>query len=154
MPKAVNPVPDGYHTVIPYLYIKGAAKALEFYVKAFGAKEVMRLDMPEGKVGHAEIEIGDSKIMLADEFPEMDIKSPTSFGGSPVCIHLYVPDVDAFFDRAVAAGGVVTRPLADQFYGDRSGGLKDPFGHIWHVATHVEDVPPEEIDRRMKASMQ
>jgi PhnB protein len=146
-----KPMPDGYHSVTPYLIVGGAAKALDFYKRAFGAKERMRLPMPEGRIGHAEIEIGDSVIMLADEFPQMGAKSPQTIGGTPVGICLYVADVDAVFKQAIAAGGKEEKPLQNQFYGDRSGTLIDPFGHKWTVATHIEDVPPEEINRRMAA---
>jgi PhnB protein len=148
---AVKPIPDGYHTVTPYLIVKDAARAIEYYKKAFGATELMRFVIPGDKVGHAEIKIGDSTIMLADEFPEMGARGPESLGGSPVGILLYVADVDARFNQAVAAGATVERPLADQFYGDRSGTLKDPFGHKWTIATHKEDVPPEEMRRRHDA---
>jgi PhnB protein len=141
--------PDGYHTLTPYLFIDGAARALDYYQKAFGATEIMRMPGPDGRIAHAEIQIGDSRIMLADEHPEMDARGPTSIGGSPVNLMLYVEDVDAVFAAAIAAGGVETRPVKNQFYGDRSGCLTDPFGHSWTVATHVEDVPPEELDRRM-----
>ena len=150
---AVNPIPDGYRTVTPYLIVKGAAEALAFYKAAFGAEELCRMPGPEGKVMHAEIQIGDSRIMLADEFPEMGFRGPKSIGGSPVGICLYVEDVDDRFHQAVAAGGTVKKPLADQFYGDRSGTLGDPFGHVWTVATHVEDVPPEEMQQRGEAAM-
>jgi PhnB protein len=143
-----KPIPDGYHTATPYLIVSGAAKAIEFYKQAFGAKELMRLADPTGKVGHAEIKIGDSVIMLADEFPEMGAKGPQSFGGSPISIMLYVEDVDARFAQAVAAGAQATRPVKDQFYGDRSGTLVDPFGHTWTLGTHKEDVSVEEIGRR------
>ena len=148
---AVKPIPDGYQSVTPYLIVSGAAKALEFYKRAFGAKERMRLPMPEGRIGHAEIEIGGSVIMLADEFPQMGAKSPQTIGGTPVGICLYVTDVDAVFKQAIAAGGKQEKPLQNQFYGDRSGTLIDPFGHKWTVATHIEDVPPEELSRRMAA---
>ena len=150
---AVKPIPDGYHTVTPYLIVQRAAAAIDFYKKVFDAKELMRMPGPGGKVGHAELQVGDSRIMLADEHPEMGAKAPGSFGGSPVGLMLYVEDVDARFNRAVAAGGKIKKPLADQFYGDRSGSLTDPFGHQWTIATHKEDVSPEEIDRRMKAMM-
>ena len=143
-----KPVPEGYHTATPYLIIKGAANAIEFYKKAFGATELFRMTAPDGKLGHAEIKIGDSPIMLADEHPEMKYLGPESLGGSPISILLYVEDVDARFKQAIAAGATEVRPVADQFYGDRSGIVKDPFGHTWSLATHVEDVPPEEIDRR------
>lgn len=148
---SVQPVPDGFHTVTPYLVCKGAAKAIEFYKEGFGATEVMRLDAPGGKIGHAEIRIGDSIIMLADEHPEMGAVSPETLGGSPVSIMLYVEDVDSRFDAAIKAGGTVVRPVEDQFYGDRNGTLKDPFGHQWTIGTHKEDLTPEEIEQRMAA---
>lgn len=148
----VKPIPEGYHSMTPYLCVKGAAEAIEFYKKAFGARELMRMGGPGGKVGHAEIQIGDSRVMLADEFPEMGFLSPQSVGGSPVMLHLYVEDVDATADEAVKAGAKVTRPVADQFYGDRGGQLQDPFGHKWYVSTHKEDLSPEEIDRRKAAT--
>ena len=147
----VKPIPDGYHSVTPYLTISGAADAIEYYKKAFGATELFRMDH-QGKVGHAEIKIGDSPIMLADEFPEMAQVSPKTLGGSPVGIMIYVDDVDTIFNRAIAAGGEQQKPLQDQFYGDRSGTLKDPFGHVWTVATHKEDVTSEEMDKRMAAA--
>ncbi|MCM3871515.1 MAG: VOC family protein [Pyrinomonadaceae bacterium] len=147
----VKPIPDGYHSVTPYLIIKGAADAIEFYKKAFGAAELFRMPAPGGKVGHAEIKIGDSPIMLADESPEMGYVGPATLGGSPVSIMIYVDDVDTIYNQAIAAGGQELKPLQDQFYGDRSGTLKDPFGHTWHVATHKEDVTPEEMDKRMAA---
>ena len=147
-----KPIPDGYHTATPYLIIKDAAKAIEFYKKAFGAKEMMRMSQPDGRIGHAEIKIGDSPIMLADEFPEMGARSPQSLGGSPVSILLYVEDVNACAEQAVAAGAKVVRPVKDQFYGDRSGSFEDPFGHQWHIATHVEDVAPEEMHKRAAAA--
>jgi PhnB protein len=150
---AVRPVPEGYHTATPYLIIKGAAGALDFYKKAFGAVELMRMDSPDGKIGHAEIKIGDSPIMLADEFPDMGFRSPQSLGGTPVSLCLYVEDVDTRFSQAVAAGATVMRPVKDQFYGDRSGTLTDPFGHVWTIATHKEDVSPEEMHRRAEAFM-
>jgi PhnB protein len=149
----VKAIPDGYHTVTPYLIVKDAARAIEFYKKAFGATELMRLEMPGGKVGHAEIKIGNSPIMLADEFPEMDIRSPHALGGTPVGILLYLEDVDARFSQAVAAGATVDRPVKDQFYGDRSGTVVDPFGHKWTIATHKEDIAPEEMNKRFEASM-
>lgn len=148
---AVKPIPDGYHTVTPYLIIRGAARAIEFYQKAFAAEEQMRFGQPGGKIGHAEIKIGDSVIMLADEFPEMGFSGPETIGGSPVCILLYVKDVDAVAAQAVAAGAQVKRPVKDQFYGDRSGTFVDPFGHIWTIATHKEDVSEEELQKRMSA---
>lgn len=147
----VKPVPEGYSTITPYLSIKGASDAIEFYKRAFGARELMRLAMPDGRVGHAELQLGDSRIMLADEFPDMECRSPQSIGGTPVTIHMYVDDVDAVAAQAVAAGATLTRPVQDQFYGDRSGTLTDPYGHVWHVATHKEDLSPEEINRRAAA---
>jgi PhnB protein len=145
---AVKPVPEGYHTVTPYLIVKDAAKALDFYAKALGAKARMKMDGPGGKVMHAEVQIGDSVVMLADEFPEMGAKSPQTIGGTPVGICLYVPDVDALFKQAIAAGAKEERPVMDQFYGDRSGTLLDPFGHKWTIATHKEDLSPEEMGKR------
>ncbi|MGE3808651.1 MAG: VOC family protein [Gemmataceae bacterium] len=142
--------PKGYHTVTPYLIVKEAAKALDYYKKAFGAKERMRMDMPGGKIGHAEIEIGDSVIMLADEFPDMGVHGPESLGGTSVSILIYVPDVDATFKQALDAGGKVDRPIEDKFYGDRMGSLVDPFGHKWNLGTHKEDVSEEEMQRRLK----
>ena len=151
MSRSVKPIPDGYHTATPYLIVNDAAAALEFYKNAFGATERLRIPAPGGKIGHAEITIGDSPIMLADEHPEIGARSPQSFGGSPVSIMLYVEDVDAFVKRAVAAGAKVVRPVQDQFYGDRSGTLADPAGHVWHVATHTEDLSLEEIKQRGEA---
>ncbi len=148
----VKPIPEGYHSVTPYLIIKGAADAIEFYKKAFGATELLRMPHPNGKIGHAEIKIGDSPVMLADEFPEMGHKSPTTLGGSPVSLMIYVDDVDAVFNRAIAEGAKSERPLETKFYGDRSGSLKDPFGHSWHIATHVEDVSEEEMQKRAAAA--
>jgi PhnB protein len=145
---AVAPIPAQYGSVTPYLVCKDAARAIEFYKQAFGATEVMRLSGPGGVVGHAEIKIGDSIVMLADEHPSMGHVGPKSLGGTPVSLLVYVEDVDAQFERAVKAGAVVKRPIQDQFYGDRSGILEDPFGHLWSLATHIEDVTPEEIERR------
>ena len=150
---AAKPIPDGYRTATPYLIIKGAAEAIEFYKRAFGATELLRMADPQGRVGHAEIRIGDSVIMLADEHPAMGYRGPRSLGGSSVSILLYLAEVDAVFERAVRAGAKAQRPVADQFYGDRSGTLEDPFGHVWTVATHVEDVLPEEMQRRAEAAM-
>ncbi len=149
----VKPIPEGYHTVTPYLIVKGAARALEFYEKAFNAKELFRLDGPGGTVGHAEIQLGDSRIMLADEFPDMGARGPETLGGSPVGLMIYVEDVDALFKQALAAGGKQERPVEDKFYGDRAGTLRDPFGHQWTLATHKEDVSDEEMKRRMEAEM-
>lgn len=154
MAAMVKPVPEGYHTVTPYLVVQGAASAIEFYKTALGATELFRFAAPNGKVGHAEVRIGDSRLMLADEFPEMNSRSPKALGGSPVSIYLYVEDVDAVANQVVAAGGAVLRPVKDQFYGDRSGTFSDPFGHIWTIATHKEDVPPEELRKRAEAAMQ
>ncbi len=151
MTSRAKPIPEGYHTATPYLIIKDAASAIEFYKKAFGATELMRMADPSGKVRHAEIKIGNSPIMIADEFPEIGARSPQSLGGSPVSILLYVEDVDALFSQAIAAGAKVLRPVKDQFYGDRSGGLADPFGHVWYIATHKEDVSPEEMQKRAAA---
>jgi PhnB protein len=151
MAAKVKSIPDGYHTLTPYLSIQGASDAIEFYKKAFGATEVMRMPQPDGRIGHAELQIGDSRLMLADEFPEMDFRSPRAFGGSPVHLHLYVEDVDTVVGRAVAAGAKVLRPVKDQFYGDRTGTLADPYGHVWHVATHKEDLSMEEMRRRAAA---
>jgi PhnB protein len=147
---AVKPIPDGYHTLTPYLIVKGAAAALEFYAKALGAQELVRMADPSGRVGHAEMKIGDSPFMLADEFPEMGAVAPPAGGGHSVSFLVYVPDVDAAFARALAAGAKAVRPVQDQFYGDRSGTLEDPFGHQWTLATHVEDVSPEEMERRAR----
>ena len=146
-----TPIPEGYPRVTPYLIVDGANAAIDFYCSVLGASERMRLPMPDGRIGHAEIEIGDSVIMLADEFPQMGVKSPQTLGGTPVGICLYVPNVDAVFKQAITAGGKEEKPLQNQFYGDRSGTMIDPFGHKWTIATHIEDVPPEEISRRMAA---
>ncbi len=149
----VKPIPDGMHTVTPHLVCKDAAKAIEFYEKAFGAETVMRLDMPGGgKLMHACLRIGDSAVMLADEFPDWNSLGPSSRGGTTVVLHVYVPDADAFFDRAIKAGAEVVMPLGDAFWGDRYGQLKDPFGHIWSVATHVKDLTPEEIAEAAKTA--
>ena len=145
----VKPVPDGYHTATPYLIVDAASKALDFYKKAFGAEEVMRMDAGGGKIMHAEIKIGDSLIMLADENPERGTRSAKSYGGTPVSILLYLADVDTQFKRALAAGAKSLRPVEDQFFGDRMGTLVDPFGHTWSLATHKEDVTPAEMKRRM-----
>jgi len=144
----VKPVPEGYPRVSPYLCVDGAAAAIDFYTKVFGAKERMRMPAPGGKIGHAEIKIGDSVIMLADESPEQDFLSPKARGGTSVLLHLYVPNVDNFVAKAIAAGAQLVRPVTDQFYGDRAGGIKDPFGHSWYVATHKEELSPAEIKKR------
>ena len=147
-------IPNGYNTTTPYLIIKGASQAIEFYTKIFGAKEIMRMGAPNGQVGHAELQIGDSRIMLADEMPEMGYRGPQALGGSPVSLLVYVHDVDKVFANATSAGAKVERPVENQFYGDRSGTIKDPFGHVWTIATHIEDVPPDELNRRAKAFME
>lgn len=149
----VKPIPDGYHTVTPYLIVKGAADALDFYKKAFGAEEIVRLPGPDGRVMHAEMRIGDSMVMLGEEALEVGFKSPQELGGSGVSIHLYVADADAAFARAVKAGAEVQMPLADMFWGDRHGRLSDPFGYVWAISTHKEDVPPEEMSARMAAAL-
>ena len=151
MTAAVKPIPEGHHTVTPYRILSGASDAIAFYEKALGAEEVMRLADPGGKVHHAEISIGDSRIMLADEHPEIQALSPKTVGGSPVSIHLYVDDVDGAIARAVAAGAKLVRPVVDQFYGDRVGGIEDPFGYRWFIATHKEDLTIEEIRHRAAA---
>jgi PhnB protein len=145
----VSYVPKGYHTIIPYLIVKGAARALDYYEQVFGASEVMRMPGPNDKIVHAEIKINGSTVMLADEMPGMEFKSPPSIGGSPVGMVVYVEDVDACVTRATSKGGRILKPVQDQFYGDRSGTVLDPFGHIWTIATHIEDVAPEEMQRRM-----
>ena len=149
----VSPIPEGYHSVTPYLVMKNAATAIEFYKKAFGAVELLRMAAPGGKIGHAEIKIGDSPVMLADEYPDMGSKGPESLGGTPVSLMIYVDDVDKIYPQAIAAGGKEVRPLQNQFYGDRSGTLTDPFGHVWTISTHVEDVPEEELAKRAEAAM-
>jgi PhnB protein len=146
--------PEGYHSVTPYLAIDGAAEAIEFYKRAFGATEVMRMPAPGGKVGHAEIEIDGSRIMLGDEYPDMGFRGPKAYGGSPVSLHLYVPDVDAMAQQARAAGAKELRPVKDQFYGDRTGSFEDPFGHVWHIATRKEDLSEGELKRRAAQAMQ
>jgi len=150
---AVKPIPEGYHTVSPYLAVDDAAKAIAFYTKAFGAKEVLRMDAPGGKVGHAELQIGDSRIMLSDPFPQASTRPPKDLGGTSSSVFMYSEDVDAAVRQAVDAGATVTMEVADQFWGDRFGSITDPFGHSWSIATHVEDVPPEEMAERAKAAM-
>ena len=149
-----KPIPDGYHTVTPYLIVHQATEAIDFYKRAFGASELMRLVAPNGAVGHAEVKIGDSPIMLADESPDESCRGPHSLGGSAVSILLYVEDVDPLFDQAIAAGAKALRPVKDQFYGDRTGTLEDPFGHVWTLATHKEDLSPAEINKRAEAVFQ
>jgi PhnB protein len=148
MAKKVKTVPEGYNSVTPYMTIKNAAKAIEYYKKIFGAVEVMRISQPDGRVGHAELKIGDSKIMICDEFPNMGARGPEAVGGTPVSIHLYIADVDDVVKRAVAAGAKATQPMQDKFYGDRAGGIIDPFGHSWYIATHTEDMSMEEMQLR------
>jgi PhnB protein len=152
MPKP-KPIPDGYHSVTPYLTLSDAAKAIEFYKRAFGATELFRMGGPGDKIGHAEIQIGDSRIMLSDEFPEMGVTSPKTLGGTTASLMIYVADADTQFKQALAAGGKELRPLQTQFYGDRSGTLIDPFGHKWTLSTHVEDVPEKELQRRSEAHL-
>jgi len=149
----VKPIPDEYPRVVPYLIVDGAVAAIDFYKSVLGATERMRLPGPDGRLGHAELEIGESVIMLADENPEMGIRGPKSIGGTPVSLHVYVEDSDGAFERALAGGAQSLRPMEDQFYGDRSGQFEDPFGHRWNVATHVEDVSPDEMQRRAAAAM-
>ena len=150
----VKPVPDGYQVVTPYLCVRGAADAIGFYTEMFGAVERMRMPQPDGTIGHAEIMIRDSVVMLSDEFPDMGVLGPQSLGGTPVTLNIYVDDVDAVVERAVAAGSTLDRPVEDRFYGDRSGQIVDPWGHRWSVATHVEDVPPDEMERRAAEFME
>ena len=150
---AVKPIPDGYPQVTPYLCVDGAAEAIEFYSSVFGATERVRMPAPGGKVGHAELQLGDSLLMLSDEFPDMGGRSPRTIGGTPVILSVYVDDVDAVYERAVQAGATAVRPVETQFYGDRSGQFEDPFGHQWNVASHVEDVPPDEMERRVAQAM-
>jgi PhnB protein len=150
---AVKPIPEGYQTVTPYLVIQGAGAAIDYYKKVFGATERMRMPAPGGMIGHAEIQVGGSVIMLADEFPQMGFRGPKAVGGTPVSLMLYVPNVDEVFKRALDAGAKELRPVADQFYGDRLGTLEDPFGHVWSIGTHVEDVSPDEMRRRSAEMM-
>jgi PhnB protein len=148
---AVKSIPEGYHSITPYLVIKNCSAAIDYYVKAFGAREVVRMDAPGGKIGHAELMFGNSYVMMADEHPDQGHIGPETVGGTPVGLMFYVDDVDAVFNRAVENGATVTEPLENKFYGDRSGSIKDPFGHKWMISTHVEDVTPDEMERRMKA---
>ena len=150
---AVKPIPEGYHTVTPYLAVDDAAEAIEYYKKAFGAKERVRMETPDGKIGHAELEIGDSLVMLSDPFPQASTRPPKEIGGTSASVFMYVEDVDAVVQQAVDEGATVTMEVADQFWGDRFGTVTDPFGHVWSIATHVEDVPPEEMAERAKAAM-
>lgn len=148
-----KPIPEGFHSVTPYLIVSDCNKALEFYKAALGAEERYRMPMPNGKIGHAELQIGDSIVMLADELPEMDARSPTSLGGTPVGLCIYCDDADKLFQRALRAGASEERPMKDQFYGDRSGTVRDPFGHKWTIATHKEDLTPQQIGERAKKEM-
>ncbi|MEV5969573.1 VOC family protein [Streptomyces sp. NPDC051921] len=150
---AVRPIPEGYPRVTPYLCIDGAADAIDFYVSVFGATERMRLPAPGGTIGHAELELGNSVVMLADEFPGMEFRSPKAIGGTPITLHVYVEDVDAVFAEALARGAKELRAVRDEFYGDRTGQLEDPFGHRWNIATHTEDVPEEEMEKRAEEAM-
>jgi PhnB protein len=150
--KPVSPVPEGHRTLTPYLICDGAAAAMDFYRQAFGAEETFRMEGPAGKIGHAEMRVGDSVFMLADSNPEVGARSPQQLGGSPVSLLLYAPDVDAVVERAVKAGAKLFAPVEDKFYGDRMGGVQDPFGHRWYVGTHVEDVSPDELKRRAAAA--
>lgn len=154
MSSTTKPIPDGYHSVTPFLIIPGgkASQALDFYQRAFGAREVMRMPAPDGRIAHAEIQVGDSRIMLADEDSKMEAYGPSHYGGSPVTLHVYLKDVDAQTKQATAAGAKVVRPLEDQFYGDRTAGLEDPFGHKWYLATHIRDVSVDEMKRHMKSA--
>ena len=145
----ISAIPKGYNSITPYLIVNAAKEAIQFYKTAFAAKEAMRMEGKQGKVMHAELKIGDAKIMLADEFPEMNAHAPAKFGGSPVSIHLYVKDVDKTVDKAIAAGAKVIRPIENMFYGDRCGTLEDPYGHKWHVSTHIENVTPAKMRKRM-----
>ena len=149
----VKPIPEGYHTVTPYLAVDDAAEAIEYYKTVFGAKERVRMDAPGGKIGHAELEIGDSLVMLSDPFPQATTRPPKELGGTSVSVFMYVEDVDAVVQQAVDAGATITMEVADQFWGDRFGSVQDPFGHLWSIATHVEDVPPEEMAERAKEAM-
>jgi PhnB protein len=150
---ATKAIPNGFTSVTPHLIIRGAGEAIDFYKRAFNATELMRLASPTGQIGHAEIQIGNATVMLADEYPDMGIRGPLSLGGTPVSLLIYVEDVDARFNQAVAAGAKVVRPIKDQFYGDRSGTVQDPYGHMWTIATHKEDILPDELHRRFVEAM-
>ena len=149
----VKPIPEGYPQVTPYLHVDGANAAIDFYGKVLGATERFRMDGPEGTIGHAELQLGDSIIMVSDEFPDRDVRGPKSVGGTPVTISVYVEDVDSVFETALAEGATELRPVENQFYGDRTGQFEDPFGHRWSIATHVEDVPPDEMEKRAAEAM-
>jgi PhnB protein len=150
---AAKPIPEGYHTLTPYLVVEDTAKAIDFYKDAFGAEEIMRMQAPDGSIGHAEIQIGDSKVMLSDPFPQSSVRPPKERGGPTASIFVYVEDCDALFDQATGAGAEVTAPLEDMFWGDRFGSVTDPFGHLWSIATHIEDVPEAEMAERAKKAM-
>lgn len=152
-PVAVQPIPEGYPRVTPYLCVDGAAEAIDFYVSVLGATERMRMPAPDGRIGHAELELGNGLVMLADEFPDMGFRSPKSVGGTPITLHVYVEDVDAVFAAALARGAEELSPVKNEFYGDRTGQIEDPFGHRWNISTHVEDVPPEEMEKRAEEAM-
>jgi PhnB protein len=151
MANKVKPIPEGYNSITPYLVIKGAAAAIDFYKEAFGAVEILRMPQPDGRVGHAELKIGNSIVMMADEYPEMQVVGPKTLGNTSVGLLLYLDDVDKALERAVSLGATIKKPIADQFYGDRTGTIEDPFGHKWTLAVHIEDVTPEEMQRRMEA---
>jgi PhnB protein len=148
-----QPVPEGYHTLTPYLAVDDADQAIDYYKRAFGAKERVRMEAPDGRIGHAELEVGDSLVMLSDPFPQASTTPPKELGGTSASVFMYVDDVDAVVKQAVDAGATITMEVADQFWGDRFGSITDPFGHLWSIATHVEDVPPEEMEERAKAAM-
>jgi PhnB protein len=150
---AVKPIPEGFHTLTPYLAVENAADAIEYYKQAFGAEEKFRMEAPGGKIGHAELQIGDSLVMLSDPFPQSSTKAPSELGATTSSVFMYVEDVDAVVKQAVDAGATVTMEVADQFWGDRFGTITDPFGHMWSIATHIEDVPPQEMAERAKAAM-
>jgi PhnB protein len=151
---AVKPIPEGYHSITPYLVIKGASAAIDYYKKVFGAEERMRMDAPGGMIGHAELQIGDSVVMLADEFPQQGFSGPRTIGGTPVSLLLYVENVDDVWKRALQAGAKELKPLENQFYGDRMGTVQDPFGHVWHLGTHIEELSVAEIRKRGAKAMQ
>ena len=151
MADTVKGIPDDKRAAVPYLAVRGAARALEFYETAFGAVEKLRFNMADGRVGHAEFSVGDAAVMLSDEFPDQNINGPETLGGTSCSVHLYVEDVDAFVEKAVGGGAEIVQKVEDQFYGDRTGKIKDPFGHVWWIATHMEDLSPEEIGARAKA---
>ena len=150
----VNPIPEGFHTLTPYLHVKGAKEALDFYREALGAEETYRMDAPDGTIMHAEMRVGDSHLMLSEEREDWGNLSPSTLGGTPFSLMVYVKDCDAVIERALAAGATELMPVRDHFYGDRSGMVEDPFGHRWNISTHVEDVPPDELDRRMREMME